>query len=127
MSPSRSSVRRATLVTLISAIAIVTSAHVGSPNVFFDGMAGDYPVRVVVRPPQVIPGLAEITVRLTGGDTSGVRRVVVRPVYWRTGTTGSPRGDEAVRVPGPEPLYHGRLWVMRRGSYRVYVPVERAA
>ncbi len=113
-------------VALVAAIAIVASAHVGSPNVFFDGMAGDYPVRVVVRPPEVIPGLAEITVRLTGGDRSGVRRVIVRPVYWRTGTTGSPRGDEAVRVPGPEPIYQGRLWFMSSGSYSVYVTIEGA-
>jgi hypothetical protein len=95
---------------LVAIIALVTSAHVGSPNVFFEGMAGDYPVRIVVRPPQVIPGLAEITVRLTGGDAGNVRRVIVRPVYWRTGTAGSPRGDEATRVAGPEPIYQGRLW-----------------
>jgi hypothetical protein len=113
-------------VALVAAIALVTTAHVGSPNVFFDGMAGAYPVRVVVRPPQVIPGLAEITVRLTGGNSADVRRVMVRPVYWRTGTGGSPRGDEAVRVPGPEPLYQGRLWFMSGGSYSVYVTVEGA-
>ena len=112
--------------TLVAALAVVTSAHVGSPNVFFDGMAGPYPVRVVVRPPQVIPGLAEITVRITGGSADDVRRVVVRPVYWRTGTAGSPRGDEAARVAGPEPLYQGRLWFMSGGSYSVYVTVEGA-
>ncbi len=111
---------------LVAAIALATTAHVGSPNVFFDGMAGRYPVRVVVRPPQVIPGLAEITVRITDGNADDVRRVVVRPVYWRTGTAGSPRGDEAVRVPGPEPLYQGRLWFMSGGSYSVYVTVEGA-
>jgi hypothetical protein len=55
-----------------------------------------------------------------------VRRVIVRPVYWRTGTAGSPRGDEAVRVPGPEPIYQGRLWFMSGGSYSVYVTIEGA-
>jgi hypothetical protein len=109
---------------LVLAIALVTSAHVGSPNVFFEGVAGVYPVRVVVRPPAVIPGLAEITVRLTGGNAADVQRVIVRPVFWRTGAAGSPRGDEAVRVPGPEPLYQGRLWFMRGGSYSVHVTVE---
>jgi hypothetical protein len=117
---------RTSKLALIAAIAIVTSAHVGSPNVFFDGMAGAYPVRVIVRPPPVIPGLAEITVRITGADAADVQRVIVRPVYWRTGTGGSPRGDEAVRVPGSEPLYQGRLWFMSGGSYSVYVTVEGA-
>jgi hypothetical protein len=111
---------------LVAAMVVVTSAHVGSPNVFFDGMAGDYPVRVVVRPPQVIPGLAEIAVRITGGNAGDVHRVIVRPVYWRTGTGGSPRGDEALRVPGPDQLYQGRLWFMSGGSYSVYVTVEGA-
>jgi hypothetical protein len=112
---------------LVAAIAVIASAHVGSPTVFFEGTAGPYPVRVVVRPPQVIPGLADITVRLTGGSAADdVKRVVVRPVYWWTGTRGSPRGDEAVRVPGPEPLYQGRLWFMSAGAYSVYVTVEGA-
>jgi hypothetical protein len=120
--PARTFVRLACIAALVAA----TTAHIGSPNVFFDGMAGAYPVRVVVRPPQVIPGLAEITVRITDGNAADVRRVIVRPVYWRTGTSGSPRGDEAVRVAGPEPLYQGRLWFMSGGSYSVYVTVEGA-
>jgi hypothetical protein len=82
LEPQTSNLRRVLIVML----ALGTSAHVGSPNVFFDGTAGPYAVRVIVRPPEVIPGLADITVRLTG-DTAGVRRVVVRPVYWTTGTS----------------------------------------
>jgi hypothetical protein len=66
--------RRIRIAVLVAAIAVVTSAHVGSPNVFFDGMAGAYAVRVIVRPPQVIPGLAEITVRITGADAGAARR-----------------------------------------------------
>jgi hypothetical protein len=53
--------RRALRPALVAAIALVTTAHVGSPNVIFDGMAGPYAVRVVVRPPEVIPGLADIS------------------------------------------------------------------
>jgi hypothetical protein len=30
---------------------VLLAAHVGSPNVFYEGNAGPYPVRVVVRPP----------------------------------------------------------------------------
>jgi hypothetical protein len=39
-------------------------AHVGSPDTFFTGHAGPYPVRVSVRLPGVIPGRAEVTVRV---------------------------------------------------------------
>ena len=108
--------RRAAAATVVAAIAVVTSAHVGSPNVFFEGMAGPYAVRVVVRPPEVIPGLADISVRLANGDATDVRRAVVRPVYWTTGTNGSSRGDEAGRGPGAEAPFHGRLLVMGGGS-----------
>ena len=48
------------------ALALVSMAHVGSPDTFFTGTAGPYPVRVTVRLPGVIPGLAQIAVRVPG-------------------------------------------------------------
>src|SRR5262245_7984169 len=55
---------------LISALFFpsICLAHIGSPNVFFEGNAGPYPVRVVIRPPGVVPGLAEISVRIQSSD-----------------------------------------------------------
>jgi hypothetical protein len=99
------------------------NAHVGSSTVFYEGAAGPYQVRIVVRPPQVIPGLAEISVRFLG-DTAGIGAVRVRPVFWRTGTEGSPRGDLAERIAGPEPLYAAKLWLMTGGSYAVHVEID---
>ena len=59
-----SAARAAVVLTLIATLhgAPPAAAHVGSPNVFFDGMAGPYAVRVIIRPPSVVPGLAEIVV-----------------------------------------------------------------
>src|SRR5205823_3228866 len=82
------------------------SADVGSPNVIFDGDAGPYGVRVIVRPPMVVPGLADIIVRVRAPDVS---RVVIRPVFWRAGTAGAPTGDVAARVPGDSSTYAGQL------------------
>ena len=110
----------------VGALALTLMAHVGSPNVFFVGNAGPYPVTVIIRPPQVVPGLAEITVRIPESQAVGVKRVVVRPVFWATGKRGSPAGDEATRVAAPEPTYTGKLWFMQGGSYSVYVDVEGA-
>ena len=110
----------------IVALVVVASAHVGSPDVFFDGMAGPYAVRVMVRPPQVVPGLAEIIVRANGANASDVRAVVVRPVFWSTGAKGSPRGDTAQRIPAPDPTFTARLWLMRTGSWSVQVTVNGA-
>ncbi|HEX5871922.1 MAG TPA: hypothetical protein VFY65_15945, partial [Longimicrobium sp.] len=114
------------LAAVFGALAAVTllAAHVGSPNVFYEGNAGPYPVRVVVRPPGVIPGLAEISVRVPEGD---VRRVTVQPVRWDLGTKGAPRADEALPVAGEARLWSAELWFMDFGSYSVHVAVEGAA
>jgi hypothetical protein len=101
-------------------------AHVGSPNVFFQGAAGPYPVRVVVRPPGVVPGLAEISVRINEDDSGSVRRVAVLPVYWNAGRKGSPSPDEAKRVRGEPNLFATTLWLMKAGAYSVDVLVEGA-
>ena len=116
--------KRVASTLLLAGVVVTASAHVGSPNVFFAGKAGAYDVNVVIRPPAVVPGTAEIIVRLPVSDARSVQRVVVRPVYWLTGTRGSPAGDVAKRVEAPEPTYAGRLWLMSGGSYSVYVSVE---
>jgi hypothetical protein len=99
---------------------LIAAAHIGSPNVVFDGTAGPYPIRVVVRPPQVVPGLAEVIVR---ADAPDVQRVSIRPVFWRAGVRGAPTGDVLSPVPGQSRVYTGQLWLMAYGAYSVYVSV----
>ncbi len=106
----------------IAAIALVASAHVGSPDTYFEGAAGPYPVRVMIRNPGVVPGLAQVTVRLLSAHA--VRRVLVVPVYWDPRTAAPPPPDVAERVPGDSTLYTAALWLMRGGSYSVQVTVE---
>jgi hypothetical protein len=105
-------------------MVVVLAAHVGSPVVFRSGRAGPYAIDVVVRPPQVVPGIAEILVRVADPRVS---RVSVRPVYWRAGTRGAPSADEAKPVRGSPGNYGGRLWLMAGGSYSVHVTVEGSA
>jgi len=115
---------RAARVALALAMAVVLSAHVGSPDVFWSGRAGAYQIAVVVRPPQVVPGIAEILVR---APEAGVERVTVRPVYWRAGSRGAPSADEARPVENAPGMYSGRLWLMAGGSYSVHVGVQGRA
>ncbi|HEY3571834.1 MAG TPA: hypothetical protein VGP73_28150 [Thermoanaerobaculia bacterium] len=100
-------------------------AHVGSPNVFFDGDAGPYPVRVIVRPPVVIPGLAEVTVRFRDGRK--VDGVTVQPVQYKAGFKGAPPPDAATPVPGAPDTWSAQLWLMRGSSYTVRVAVRGPA
>jgi hypothetical protein len=123
----RAAMRGARRVAITSGALVtmfVCSAHVGSPDTFFDGVAGPYPVRVIIRSPAVIPARAEIIVRVTGG---GVRRVTATPKIWNGGEHGAPPPDDALRVPGDSTLWSLRLWIMRQGSYGVLVRVEGAA
>ncbi len=106
---------------VVGAIAVVASAHVGSPNVIFDGNAGPYPVRVVVRPPMVVPGRAEVIVQASDPT---VQHVIIRPVFWRAGAVGAPQGDEAAPVPTARATFSGQLWLMAYGAYSVYVTVS---
>ena len=68
--------RRLLFFLYLLASAGVVHAHIGSPNVIYEGLAGPYPLRVVIRPPGVVPGLAEISVRVLQGTVS---RVTVLP------------------------------------------------
>ena len=111
---------RAALLLWFAAIA-TASAHIGSPNVYFEGSAGPYPIRVVVRPPGVVPGLAEINVRVLDG---AAERVTALPVYFRAGRKGAPPPDVAERVRGETNLFATTLWFMESGAYSVDVAVE---
>lgn len=99
-------------------------AHVGSPDIFFEGHAGPNRVLVSIRPPDVVPGTAQITVRV---DRDDIARVTVQPVYFSTGGAGAPRPDEARRAPGDARLFSGELWLMEFGSSSVNVAVEGPA
>ncbi|MDX2180673.1 MAG: hypothetical protein SFV18_13840 [Bryobacteraceae bacterium] len=97
-------------------------AHVGSPDVYFDGQAGPYRVYVTVRAPQVIPGVAEIELRI---PTDGVEMVKITPTpLTGAGAKFAPTPDIANRSAQDPKFYTGSLWMMSSGSWQVRVKVE---
>ncbi len=110
---------------LAAAVLLVASAHVGSPDTVFEGAAGPYRVRVIVRPPGIVPGQAEITVRLLAG--SGLQSVLVLPLRGGRSTAEDPPPDTAKPVPGARDLYSAQLWLMEGGAYSIQVAVRGAA
>ena len=106
---------------LLAVAGATASAHVGTSNAYFDGAAGPYGVRVIVRTPGVIPGLAQASVRILSGE--GAERVTVRPLRSDVGLDGAPPPDVAGPVPGEAGLYGAGLWLMTAGSYSVEVTV----
>lgn len=122
------SVRSVLSVLFLLLLAAPAHAHVGSPDVFYDGDAGPYPVRVIIRPPDVIPGLADITVRVRDGRKPGKPAIItVQPIQWQAGPKGAPPPDAAQPVPGAPTTWTAQLWLMTASSYSVRVHVEGPA
>jgi hypothetical protein len=119
----RGPVIRLGLLLLLLWCATPSSAHVGRQNIVFEGLAGPYPLRVVIKPPGVVPGLAEITVRRLGDE---VESVSVLPMRWDAGRKGAPPPDPGQRVEGDPALFTAQLWLMNSGAYSVLVNADGA-
>lgn len=103
-----------------AAVLLTTAAHIGSPDTWFEGTAGPYPVRILVRAPGVIPGLADVVIKVTG---DGVTAVTASPAGYNAGDRGIPPADTARAVPGQPGSWTVPLWIMAPGSYTVRVTV----
>jgi len=102
--------------------ALSMSAHIGSPDVYFEGDAGAYHVLVTVNPPAMVPGIAQVHVRVTSG---AVAKVSLVPVYLTGKDQGlPPTPDEMQAVAGDPQSFAGQVWLMESGSWEVRVVVE---
>ena len=108
----------------IVVLAVLSMAHVGSPDTFFGGKAGPYDVRVSVRLPGVIPGRAQVDVRVEGVTTTGSHHVSLRAGQWNVGLKGAPPPEPAAAVPGDPSLYSAELWFMTATSYQLAVDID---
>ena len=92
-------------------------AHVGSPDVYAEGEAGPYKLSIVVRPPLVIPGVAEIEVR---SQSSAVDRITITPVPLVGEASKHPPVPDAMEhASGDAQYYTGHLWIMSTGSWQI--------
>jgi hypothetical protein len=105
---------------LLSAVLPVR-AHLGNQNVLYEGNAGPYQLRVFIQPPPVVPGRAQVQVRVHNGPVS---KIGVMPVRWDAGRKGAPPPDIAEPVKGELGLFTTELWVMDFGAYSVFVDVD---
>ena len=97
-------------------------AHVGSPDVFYDGQAGPYRLLVTIRTPTVIPGVAEIEVRSAVNDVDKMQ-IVPTPLTG-PGAKFAPVPDVAQRSKDDPQFFTGSLWMMTSGSWQVRVTAE---
>ena len=66
-------------LSLVLVFAAALHAHVGSPDVFYEGAAGPYRLLVTIRPPVIVPGVAEIEIR-SASPTVRQMRIVPLPL-----------------------------------------------
>ena len=107
----------ASLLSLTWGVAVL--AHVGSPDVFLEGKAGPYQLFVTVRPPMVIPGVAELEVR---SESPGVTEIRAAPMpIAGAGAKFAPVPDKLERSREDRQFFTGTLWMMAPGSWQVRI------
>jgi len=103
-------------VLLISSLAW---AHVGSPDVFFEGNAGPYKLFVTIRMPDVIPGVAQVEIRSQSPDVSVIR---VQPLRLSgAGSQFAPIAEALQQSPGDHQFFTGHIWLMEFNSLQLHV------
>ena len=114
---------RAPFLPLLSMISLPLAclAHVGSPDVFYEGNAGPYRLFVTVRTPAMIPGIAAIEVRSLDGHVTGISIAPSRILG--EGSTNAPPPDRMERSSTDPDYFTGRLWLMASGTYQVRMEV----
>jgi hypothetical protein len=117
-------VRVVGVLILLLCAALPVCAHVGSPDVYFEGDAGPYHLFVTVRVPQVIPGVAEIRVRSASGDVRSMQFVSMR--LSGPGSNLPPTPDLAQQSKEDPQFFTGSLWLMESGALRVRIRVDGA-
>jgi hypothetical protein len=108
-------------VSWLATLALPLAAHVGSPDVFYEGTAGAYRMLVTIRPPEVVPGVAEIEIRTL---TPGVKRIQMVPLRITNVKQYPPTPDVAQPSKDDPNFYTGALWLMSTGSWKVRIDVD---
>lgn len=106
----------------IALLYMISAAHVGSPDAWYEGNAGPYNVTINVQLPGVVPGVAQVFVRVAGDKPDKV--TVVGNKFDATG--GAPPPEIASPVEGDAGLYAAHLWLMSGGSNSITVNVSGA-
>jgi hypothetical protein len=100
----------------------LVDAHVGSPDVYYEGDAGPYHLFVTVRLPQVIPGVAEVQVRSASPEVQTIRVVLLS----LTGPGSDlPPAPETARQSNDDPQFFvSSLWFLQFGAVQVRIEAD---
>lgn len=103
------------------------SADIGHLNYIYEGQAFDNPVRVIIKTPGVVPGLADIIVKSFDQE---IDQILVTPIVWKESNNWNPSGqgpqvapppDIMIPIKGEQNTYQAELWLMDFGAYNIQV------
>jgi hypothetical protein len=107
------------------ALVIATStafAHVGSPDVYLESQAGPYHLLVTVNPPAMIPGVAQVQIRVTSGT---VDSITITPIYVNGKDQGLPPAPDSMqKSTGDSGWFAGKVWLMESGVWDLRAQVS---
>jgi hypothetical protein len=110
------------LFAIIAFLGVPVGAHVGSPDVYFQGVAGPYHLIITVRTPQMIPGIADVEIL---SATPGISKITVVPTYIvGPGAKYPPIGDALIQSKDDPQSFSGKVWLMESGSWQIRVQVD---
>jgi hypothetical protein len=109
------------LAVLILVLSTSAFGHVGSPNVYLEGDAGPYHLLVEVTPPAMVPGVAQVQIRVMSGT---VNSVSIAPVFVNGKDQGLPPAPDLMRHAVDPQLFTGSVWLMESGSWEVRAEVS---
>ena len=115
---------RELVIAWISVLLLIAPAwaHVGNPDVYFQGAAGPYHLIITIRTPQMIPGTADLEIL---SATPGISKITVVPLYIvGPGAKYPPVGDLLAQSQEDPQYFSGQIWLMESGSWQVRVQVE---
>jgi hypothetical protein len=115
---------RATALACTTVLVLIAPAwaHVGNPDVYFQGTAGPYHLIITIRTPQMIPGTADVEIL---SATPGISKITVVPLYIvGPGAKYPPVGDLLAQSKEDPQYFFGKIWLMESGSWQVRVQVE---
>ncbi len=101
-------------ITILSFFCILLSissawAHIGSAGIVVEKQVGKYGLLISVQPPDVVPGVAKVSVFVQQGQVASIG---ARPIYFFAGDKGAPTHDILTKsADGP---YQGDIWLMKR-------------
>lgn len=88
---------------------------------YYESTAGPYHLFVTVRTPPMIPGIAQIEVRVLDGGVSAIEIVPLRVIG--EGSENAPPPDRMEQSKSDPQLFAGKLWLMESGSWQVRMDV----